>query len=162
MTTEEIILLLDRYYNAETTPREERLLRDFFQGDDVPEALRHEKALFGQLYAPAPAVPEGMETRLNRAIEAWNMVEKSGKRKARNDSMRWMIGMAASLLLLCTLGFYLNNRESTAAPYTAGKVETYDNPKDAMSETERVLTKFSLAINKGLDKMNNDETENVQ
>jgi hypothetical protein len=34
-----------------------------------------------------------MEMRLNRAIDAWNMVEKSGQRKARNDSMRWMVGM---------------------------------------------------------------------
>jgi hypothetical protein len=57
MTTEETIQLLDRYYNAETSPQEERLLQDFFQGDDIPEALQAEKAIFCQLHAPHPLPP---------------------------------------------------------------------------------------------------------
>ncbi len=85
------------------------------------------------------------------------MVEKHSNRRARTVSLRWMAGMAASVAVLLTLGTYLNNRESTARPI-ATDVETYDNPKDAAGETERALTKFSIAINKGLDKINNTET----
>ena len=160
MTTEETTRMLERFYNAETTPQEERLLKDYLLGHDVPEALQADKALFCQLYDPAPAAPQGMEARLSHAINTWNTVEKSSRRRARTASLRWLAGMAASLLLLFSLGLYLNNRQASAPAYANSNVETYDNPKDAMGETERVLTRFSLAINKGLGKINNEETKN--
>lgn len=160
MTTEETTRMLERFYNAETTPQEERLLKDYLLGHDVPEALQADKALFCQLYGFAPAAPQGMEDRLIHAINTWNTVEKSSRRRARTASLRWLAGMAASLLLLFSLGLYLNNRQASAPAYASGNVETYDNPKDAMGETERVLTRFSLAINKGLGKINNEETKN--
>ncbi len=160
MTTEETTRMLERFYNAETTPQEERLLKDYLLGHDVPEALQADKALFCQLYGFAPAVPQGMEARLSHAINTWNTVEKSSRRRARTASLRWLAGMAASLLLIFSLGLYLNNRQASAPAYASGNVETYDNPKDAMGETERVLTRFSLAINKGLGKINNEETKN--
>lgn len=159
MTTEETTQMLERFYNAETSPQEERLLKDFFLGDDVPEALQADKALFCQLYDSAPAVPQGMETRLSHTINTWNTVEKSSRRRARTASLRWLAGMAASMLLLFSLGLYLNNRQADTSAYASGNGETYDNPKDAMGETERVLTKFSLAINKGLGKINNEQTK---
>jgi hypothetical protein len=55
MTTEETTRMLERFFNAETTPQEERLLKDYLLGHDVPEALQADKALFCQLYDPTPA-----------------------------------------------------------------------------------------------------------
>lgn len=157
MTTEDIENLLEKFYNAQTTTAEEVALKRYFQSQDVPEALQADKQLFVQLYADAPEEPQGLEARIARNIDGWNMVEKHSNRRARTVSLRWMAGMAASVAVLLTLGTYLNNRESTARPI-ATDVETYDNPKDAAGETERALTKFSIAINKGLDKINNTET----
>lgn len=38
--------LLNRYFECETTPSEERMLRAFFSGDDVPEEFVAYKAMF--------------------------------------------------------------------------------------------------------------------
>jgi hypothetical protein len=155
MTTAKIQEMLDRFYNAETTAREELMLKRFFQGDDVPPGLQADKLLFSQLFNDRVDVPGDLEARLSNDIDCWNMVEKSTLRRARVMSLRWIAGVAASLMLLFTLGTYLNNRPSTARPYANNLKETYDNPQDAAGETERALTKFSIAINKGLSKINN-------
>lgn len=162
MTIEEVKPMLQRYYNAETTPDEERQLRQFFQGPAVPASLQADRALFAQLYAPVPQPPQGMETRMAQEMERWNVLEKSVARRARLVGMRWIAGVAASMLALVTLGTYLNHRPSTARPYAANLRETYDNPRDAAGETERALTKFSMAINKGLSKISNNETRQRQ
>ncbi len=159
MTTEEIKQTLARFYDAETTREEETRLKRFFQDGSVPEELQADRQLFCQLFVEDAEVPEGLEARLDHSIEMWNTVEKVTNRKARTVSLRWIAGMAASLLVLISLGTWLNHRQSTATPY-ANVQETYDNPKDAAGETARALTKFSMALNKGLDKMNNTETKN--
>lgn len=162
MTTEEVRQLLGKFYNARTTAQEESMLKRFFQGGGVPRDLQADKMLFDQLFNDKVDVPEGLEARLSHDIERWNMVEKSISRKARVMSLRWIAGVAASLVMLFTLGIYLNNRPSTARPYVNNLRETYDNPKDAAGETERALTKFSIAINRGLDKINNTEISERQ
>lgn len=154
MTIEKIQEMLGRFYNAETTAQEESMLKRFFQGDDVPRELQADKLLFSQLFNDRADVPHNLEARLGNDIDCWDMVEKSALRKARMTGIRRISGVAAGLLLLFTLGTYLNNRPDTARPYAGCPEETYDDPKDAAGETERALTKFSIAINKGLNKMN--------
>lgn len=161
MTTDEIRLKLERFYEAQTTKDEEEQLNNFFQGNDVPEDLEADRLLFSQLFDPANSVPEGLEQRLTHDIDCWNTVEKTTNRRARTMSLRWITGMAAGLLVLLSMGTWLNHRESTATPLSE-TVETYDNPKDAAGETERALTKFSMALNKGIDKINNKETKKLQ
>ena len=155
MTTEEIQETLDRFYNAETTAQEESMLKRYFQGSDVPPELQADRLLFAQLFNGRVDAPDSLEARLSNDIDGWNMVEKNALRRSRVISLRWIAGVAASLMLLFTLGTYLNNRPSTARPYANNLRETYDNPKDAAGEAERALTKFSVAINKGLNKINN-------
>lgn len=162
MTTEEIKLLLQRFYDAETTDAEERSLRAFFHGPAVPAELEADKALFDQLYAPTPEPSQAFVSRLGQDIERWNVLEKTTARRARTLSMRWMTGVAASMLALFALGTYLNHRSETSQAYSNNLTETYDNPNDAAGETARALTKFSDAINRGIDKMNNTETNNRQ
>lgn len=162
MTTEEVRQLLGKFYNAETTAREESMLKRFFQAGGVPQDLQADKILFDQLFNAQVEVPEGLETRLSHDIERWNMVEKSISRKARVMSLRWIAGVAASLVMLFTLGTYLNNRPSTARPCANNLRETYDNPTDAAGETKRALTKFSIAINRGLNKIGNTKISEKQ
>ena len=44
-------------------------------------------------------------------------------------------------------------------PYAGNLMETYENVDDAAAETERALTKFSIAINKGLRKIDNTKND---
>ena len=47
MKTEELNRLLEKYYSGESTEEEERDLKVFFTGNDIPEGYEAERALFG-------------------------------------------------------------------------------------------------------------------
>lgn len=100
--------LLKRMLRAETTEDEERQLGDFFNQN----------------------APRGLEERLSRQIDGWNRVEKTTKRRGRTVLMRWVTGVAASLLILFGLAFMAYRHTE--------------------QQTERALVAFSESLNKGL------------
>ena len=156
MNANKIKTLLDRFYDGQTTEAEEQELKDFFGSGHVPAEMAEEQAFFQQLHTRMLPIPDGMEQRLNRQIDGWNTIEKKSARKARIISMRWTIGVAASIMLIFSIALFVNSR--TDMNNFAKQQDTYDNPKDAYAETQRALMKFSKSINKGLAKV--DEVTN--
>lgn len=153
MDTDIIRQLLDRYYDGQTSEREEQVLKDYFLQDDVPPQWATDQQLFRQLYgADMPAI-DGLEQRLSRQIDGWNRVEKTANRRTRTIGLRWIAGIAASLLLLFAIGL-LVDRQQKQAQY-AVQQDTFDDPRDAYAETQKALMKFSESINKGLNKVEN-------
>ena len=158
MNDQEIKALLDKYDNGLTTAREERLLEEALLGD-VPESLGGEAAYFQALHAlqePLSAEVRNLEEKLSKEIDQWNVVERASGRKARRRSLRVVGLVAASLLLLFSLGVFLNNRQAQPAAI-AEQTDTFNNPQDAQAAAGKALAKFSTAHNKGLDKMNNKD-----
>lgn len=153
MNAYKIKTLLDRFYNGQTTEEEERELDRFFNSGDVPEEMGEERAFFNLLNADKPPVPDGLEQRLSRQIDGWNTIEKSSTRRARIISLRWIIGVAASILLIFSVTLFVNSHEDERN--FAHQQDTYDNPEDAYAETQRALMKFSKFINKGLAEVDN-------
>lgn len=156
MNANEIRKLLDRYYDGQTTEAEEEEMKRFFDSNGVPAEMAEEQAFFKRLQTPVPPVPEGLEQRISRQIDGWNTIEKTSSRRARIVSLRWIIGIAACLLLIFSIGFFVNSR--TDEKDFATQQDTYDNPEDAYAETQRALMKFSKSLNKGLAKV--DEATN--
>lgn len=156
MNVNEIKTLLDRFYDGQTTGAEDEQLKRFFDSDDVPPEMAEEQAFFQQLHANTPPVPDGLEQRISKQIDGWNTIEKTSTRRARIVSLRWIIGIAASLLLIFSIGLFVNSR--TDEKDFATQQDTYDNPEDAYAETQRALMKFSKSLNKGLAKV--DEATN--
>lgn len=151
MDTDNIRQLLDRYYDGQTSECEEQVLKDYFLQDDVPPQWATDQRLFRQLYgADMPAI-NGLEQRLSRQIDGWNCVEKTASRRTRTIGLRWIAGMAASLLLLFAIGL-LVDRQQKQAQY-AVQQDTFDDPRDAYAETQKALMIFSKSINKGLNKV---------
>ncbi len=153
MDTDNIRQLLDRYYDGQTSEREEQELKDYFLQDDVPPQWATDQRLFRQLYGADMPVIDGLEQRLSRQIDSWNRVEKTANRHARTIGLRWMAGIAASLLLLFAIGL-LVDRQQKQAQY-AVQQDTFDDPRDAYAETQKALMMFSKSINKGLNKVEN-------
>lgn len=154
MISGDINQLVEKFYAAETSPEEELQLKKYFQDEEVPAEWQKDKTVFCGLFGSADEVPEGLAERLSKDIDGWNMIEKSAVRKERRSLLRSFSGIAATLLLFVSLGLYLTNRETTKQSYAETITDTYDNPKDALGETERTLTKVSAVINKGLEKIN--------
>ena len=105
--------LLECYLRAETTEEEERQLQDFFDQN----------------------APRGLEERLSRQIDGWNRVEKTTERRGRVVLMRWISGVAASLIILFSIAFMAYRHTE--------------------QQTERALVAFSETLNKGLDLIQN-------
>lgn len=150
--TEEIKRLLVRYYDGQTTEEEENILRSYFNSGDVDAALEEESAIFMALQSEDCPVPEGLEARLSRQINQWNTVEITARRTVRHSNLRWVVGIAASLLLLFAAGAIVYQSENRAGQ--TGQ-DTYTDTKDAYAETSRALMKFSESINKGIEAAEN-------
>jgi len=81
----------------------------------------------------------------SRQVSQWNTIETSLRRDVRHSSLRWIVGIAASLLLLFAAGTIVHQHENTSLAQ-----DTYTNAKDAYAETSRALMKFSKTLNKGI------------
>ena len=150
--TEDIKRLLDRYYDGTTTEEEEEALRTYFNGSDIDASLREESVIFTALQSSECPVPTGMEGHLSRQISQWNNIEVATQRTIRHINLRWVVGIAASLLLLFATGAIVYQNENNS-PQT--EQDTYTNAKDAYAETSRALMKFSKSLNKGIEAAEN-------
>lgn len=151
--TEDIKRLLARYYDGLTTEEEENTLRTYFNSKDIDASLKEESIFFTALQSSDCPTPAGMEERLNRQISQWNTLEVTTRRTIRHINLRWVVGIAASLLLLFATGAIVYQHENNS-PQT--EQDTYTNAKDAYAETSKALMKFSKSLNKGIE-----ATENV-
>lgn len=154
MESNELKKLVERFYEGQTTEQEEKLLQDYFLGGDVSPEWAVEQQLFKQLYQADVPVPEYLERQLSQQIDGWNKIEKLSERKARMFTLRWIVGVAAGLLLLFSVGLLVHFQQKEDE--IAAQREIVNNPQDAYAETEKALLKFSNTINKGLKQFENE------
>ena len=131
--------LLEKFYDGMTTEQEELTLKKFFQGDDVPDSLLREKELFLQLTANRMTVPPNLEEHLSRKIDEWERASQP-----RTFQLRWIGGIAASVVILLTIGSLLPIWNPTPKDTCASVEEAY-------LVAQKALTLFSTSVNKGLD-----------
>ena len=158
MNVNEIKTLIDKYYEGTTTENEEQQLKAFFASGEVPAEMLDEKAFFNAFLMPEPTIPVHLEKRIEHQIDGWNMVEKTVSRRARTISMRWISGIAASIVLVVSVAVFINSR-ADQHEYVVQE-DTYDNPQDAYAETQRALKFFSSKMNKGLAQISNNRHQN--
>ena len=131
MKPDDIEDLLTRYYEGVTSEAEEKELKRFFM---------------------EPEIPVGLEERLNDMIDAWDMSEKRAlkvKKRTRIIRLQWLGSIAASLLLLFSVGMYLYK---PSAPK-----DTCATPEEAYMQAQKALVMLSSRLNKGME-----EVETVQ
>lgn len=155
MKTNDIEVLLHRYFNGETSEAEEQTLRRALNGQEVPERLQADKKLFLQLSSlSAVDMPEGLERRLECLIDNCERAERANRpRPAKRHIIRRMVwgGVAACLLSGAWLGL-----KRLHDPYP--QHDTFDNPADAYAVTRQALTLFSSTLDKGLTQISKVQT----
>lgn len=147
MNVNDIEKLLARYYDGQTNEAEEQELKRFFAQTEVPEHLQREKALFLALQAEAD-VPDGLEERLSRCIDEWETHERhtlTVKRHRRIRRLQWIGSIAASVLILFSVGLLLD-RPSTPK-------DTCATPEEAYVHAQHALTLLSTNLNRGMDEL---------
>ncbi|NQV03647.1 MAG: hypothetical protein HQ542_13445, partial [Bacteroidia bacterium] len=146
MTTKEIEALLARYYEGETSLREEHLLKEFFQSDDIPAHLQENKPIFGffSVEAKSTVSPE-FETSLQEKPGSGLVVSMNppGRRLMLSLSLAASIILIAGLITVFKLGIF-----TPSQPYG-----TISDPQLAYTEARNALLLVSSRFNTGLNQM---------
>jgi hypothetical protein len=107
--------------------------------------------LFAQIEVPAD-----LEVRLETLIDDLAEKEKQSKQKAKQLRL-WTVGIAASIVLLFSVGWFFHSDREHPVPLTAQA----NNPEISCIEAQKALVLVSVNFNKGLNQlaMANNEIE---
>lgn len=130
--------LLEKYWNCETTLEEEKELRAFFLGDNVPEKLKEAAAMFR--YFEEMKGRSLNDVAFDQQVLKKVQVKKEGKvSRLVYNTMR----IAAGLAVVITATWFIHHEVKTTIPQEVA--DTYTDPKMAFEETKKAL----LMISKG-------------
>lgn len=130
MEFEYINNLLARYFEGETTIAEEKALKAYFTGADVDPRLEQYQMLFATYHKQAHETTQKVLT----------------LPKPKSNFYNW--GIAASIALVIGLAFTL-----THLPNKHQDLGTFDDPQQALIETQKALQLIAENINRGKENM---------
>jgi preprotein translocase subunit SecE len=131
MELDKIEIILEKYFDGETSIAEEKELKDYFASSNVAQHLEQYKPLFGyfsqakqeQYKATIPLKKE------KRTIASW-------------------ISIAAAVVVLLGVGIFtfMNYNDTKSKEFG-----TYDDPEIAFRETQKALALISEHVNTGIE-----------
>lgn len=164
--------LVERYFSCQSTLEEERILRDFFRQQQIPEQLAQYKPLFGALQNESETmVSADFDSRLQSRLSS--MQHKGSKRTPRsrfvrfNHSLTPFYKAVASIALIITVGVtsskYWGAQDSEPVNYNyASYHDTYSDPEVACEQVTGALKDLSDALKgSGLQPADSVATENT-
>ena len=169
MEEKDIRILLNKYYVGETDEVDENRLVDYFATSDVPQSLAEDKRMFFALYNLGEAKgAANIEAKMERQVEIGNMIESKTAKRTQRNSVRWLVGVAASLLVIVSVGVMslVNKADSYTAQQQLFHDEQLQDEHRQYSEqeiqharfiTQMALAKFSKSMDKGLDVLNKNQ-----
>jgi len=133
MALDRIELLLEKYFEAETTIAEERELKAYFSSENVAPLLEQYKPIFG--YA----------TQAKQEQYTATIPLQSKKR----ITVVWL-SVAASVVVLLSVSLFTYNHYNQSKPQDLGSI---NDPEVAFRETQKALAMISEHVNKGIGSM---------
>ncbi len=157
MKVENIKALLTAFYEGKATEEEEKILKEYFAKEDVPDFLLNEQKIFKAL-SPSPnrlKVPRHLETKLGILID--KKAEEEKIFLPRNKSkINWMRvgGIAACLFIMFFVGYKVDDYYMNKTPQ-----DTYTNPQEAYKAMQTALAEVSTNMNKGFKELKENKKE---
>lgn len=126
MELHQIKILLEKYFDGDTSVAEENQLKDYFSSADVAPEFEPYRPMFGYF------------------VQAKNeKSEKSLPLQTKRNRTAWLSIAASAAVLLGVGAMYFGQQQ----PEDLG---TFDNPEIAMRETQKALDLLSGNVNKGI------------
>ena len=138
MELSRIELLLEKYFDAQTSLSEEKELRDYFCSNDVALHLIQYQSLFGYLAA-------AKTDQYTKPLAVFEVV-KSDQRVTKINY--YAISVAASVIVLLGIGSY--SLFNLKAVKSTNELGTYNDPKLALEATQKALNLLSSNVNVGI------------
>jgi hypothetical protein len=166
MTTNDIRRLLEAFYNGNTSADEDRILMEYFGGEDVADELAGEKELFLSMYrAGLVEVPSSLESKLADLVD--ELAKKEAERKNEPEiklpnhrRAMWMRigGAAAGVAILVTATLFFNKPVTVTPELATVQIqpewaEMSEADKQAIKEAEAALVLLSGKFNKGMNQL---------
>jgi hypothetical protein len=144
MDSKEIGQLLEKYWNCETSLEDEQVLRNYFNGPNVPDQLKEAADLFRYF-----------EIERKRSLDAnfdhdiMRSVKKTERKGKLVEMVRWVqvARIAAGVLVVIAAGYFVRN-EVMKSEAQAQVVDTFSDPKEALEETKKALMLISRSFGK--------------
>lgn len=135
MAYNKIEILVEKYFQGETSIAEEKELTNYFSSSDVAQHLEQYKPLFGYFSLAkeqknTQEIPEFPKSRVKKSALAW-------------------FSVAASVVVLLGIGMYVYTNNDLVNENQ--KLGTYDDPQIAFRETQKALALLSGHVNTGIE-----------
>ncbi len=131
MELDKIEILLEKYFDGETTSAEEKELKDYFASSNVASSLEQYQPLFGYF-------SQAKQEQFKSVIPL----------KTKKRTIASWISIAAAVVVLLGVGtFTFMNYNDTKSQ----DLGTYDDPEVAFRETQKALALISEHVNTGIE-----------
>lgn len=139
--------LLEKYYSGDTSIEEEKILKNYFERDDINKEFIADKDIF--LYniqekSHLNDIPD-ISDQIWSNIEKHEEVIQNKKRKSINYTM---LRVAASIIIIVGIFFLLKDQIHNDTN-NIKFADTFDTPEQAYQETKKTLLLVSELLNKG-------------
>jgi hypothetical protein len=153
MEQAKIRALLEKYWQAETSVEEERVLAEYFRQPEIPADLEPVRGVFAWREEEAELKPGAdFDSRMLRRIGEM----ESSDEGARDEAVRggrvvpgFSIRFAAAAAIILCLGIGLLIPMISPGPGGKGQKDTYTDPNQALAAVRQALLVASLRINEG-------------
>lgn len=154
----EIQIVVNKYFEGETTLEEEASLQEYFNSGNVAPELQKYQALFA-------FIKEEKETRTSQGFESQVLAKIKGNSAGlRVVSRRYQfLRVAAGVALLVGMFFFIQNNLNNKTNITTAETVTIDWSKyevkteaEAIAETEEAMRILAKAFNRGTKKASKD------
>jgi len=140
MDPEEIKRLLIKYYEGESTGKEEQSLKKFFSQTDIPEEFSDDKEIF-RYYLQSSVIPEPSSDFEKNILSELDSLDQKSENLKRRRIFGILTGIAAVMLILAGTYFFFNQKSEPS--------DTYSDPEIAYAETMKILYEVSSRLNHG-------------
>lgn len=134
MELDKLEILLEKYFEGETSIAEENQLKDYFSSSNVAQHLEQYKPLFGYFSA-------------SKQQEFKQEVPLISNSRAKKRTRTWL-SIAASVTVLLGAGMFTYFNYDNSQSQDLG---TYDDPEVAFRETQKALSLLSQNVNVGME-----------
>ena len=135
MALDRIEILIEKYFEGETSIAEEKELKAYFSSSDVAQHLEQYKPVFGYF-------SQAKQEQFTASIPL-----KSGRKQKR---LAWL-SVAASVVVMLGIGFFAYQNTSEPNQENLGVI---DDPEIAFRETQKALALISKHVNTGIESVN--------
>lgn len=147
MDSRQIEVLLKKYWACETSCEEERTLKAFFEGNDIPPELKDYAPFFLVLKEKARIqAPDSMDVYSSANIQKAQMPPK---RPLLIGYLHAGLKVAAVALILISVGLGIQTRYQNEEILIQTYSESLNDPEEALKEVYQAFNKIGLSLAKG-------------